>query len=98
MATLPKRQFDPEKVAQNVTMSLKVKPFTHEDHEFEDLLQLVESFGQAFNWSKVNFNPDNFERFQEFRNRKLETIPLDLLRTDDKPMPNVTINSEGPNS
>jgi len=61
----------------------------HEDHEFEDLLQSDESFEQAFIW---------VERFQEFRNQRLETIPLDSLRTDDKPMPSVTINKEGPNS
>ena len=96
--TLPKRQFDPEKVAQNVTIALKVKPFIHEAHEFEDFLQSAESFKQAFDWGKVNLSHGDFERFQEFRNQRLETIQLHFLRTNDKPMPSVNINMEGPNS
>jgi len=95
--TLPKRQFDRGKVAQNVTTSLKVKLYVHEAHEFKDLLQSAESFEQAFHWVKANLNLDDFERFQEFRNQRLEKIPLYLLKAYDKPMPNGTINSEGPN-
>jgi len=47
---------------------------------------------------KAHLNLDDFEMFQEFRNQRLETIPLHLLRADDKPTPSVTINSKGPNS
>jgi len=42
--TLPKRKFDPEKVAQNVTTALKLKPYVHEAQELEDLLQSAETF------------------------------------------------------
>ena len=42
--TLPKRQFDPEKVAQNVTTKLKLKPCVHEAQEFNNILQLAQTF------------------------------------------------------
>lgn len=96
--TLPKRQFDPEKITHGITIVVKIKPFNHEANDSEDILQLAKSFEQAFDWAKKNLNPDDFEKFQEFKNQRLETIPLHLLRDDDKPTPKVTINSEGPNS
>jgi len=96
--TLPKRQFDPDKIAQNITTTVKIKPFNHEANDFEDILKSVESFKQTFNWAKANFSPEDFENFQEFRNQRLKIIPLHLLRTEDKPTTSITINKEGPNS
>jgi len=34
----PKRQFDPNKVVDNVTIGVKLKPYNHDDNHFEDLL------------------------------------------------------------
>jgi len=48
--TLLKRKFDPENVAQDVTTTLKLKPYVHEAQEFEDLLQSAETFKKAFDW------------------------------------------------
>lgn len=96
--TLPKRQFNPDKVALNITTAVKLKPYNHEDNDFEDLLQLVKSFEQAFKWAKANLNPENFEIFREFRNERLAVILIHLLKIEDKPTPSVTINSEGPSS
>jgi len=36
--TLPKRKFDPGKVAYNITTVVKLKQYNHEDKNFEDLL------------------------------------------------------------
>jgi len=94
--TLLKRQFDPDKVAHNITTAVKLKPYNHEDSDFYDLLQSAKSFEQVFEWAKANPSPENFERFQEFRNERLEVIPMHLLKIEDKPTPSVTVNSEGP--
>jgi len=96
--TFLKRKFDPHKVANNITTMVKLKPYNHEDNDFEDLLQLSKSFEQAFDWAKVNLSPENFERFRELRNERLAIIPLQLLKIKDKPTPSVTFNSEGPSS
>lgn len=34
--TFPKRQFDPEKVAYNITTTVNLKQYNHEDNDFED--------------------------------------------------------------
>ena len=47
---------------------------------------------------KANFSLEYFEKLKEFRNQRLEIIPLHLLRVEDKPTSIVTINKEGPNS
>ena len=96
--TLPKRQFDPDKITHNITIVAKIKPFNHEAKNPEDILQSVESFEQVFDWVKANLSPEYFEKFQKFRNQMLEIIPLHLLRVKGKPTSNVTINSQGPNS
>lgn len=93
---LPKRQFDPDKVTYNITSAINLKPYNHEDNDFEDLLQLAESFEQVFKWAKANLSPKDFENFGEFRNKWLEVIPMHLLKMNDKPTPSVTINSEEP--
>ena len=46
--TLPKRQFDPDKIAHNITTTIRIKPFNYEANDSEDLLQSAESFEQVF--------------------------------------------------
>lgn len=96
--TLLKRKFDVYKVAHNITNAVKLKPYNHEDNDFEDMLQSAKSFEQAFKWAKANLSLKIFERFCEFKNEMLAIIPLHLLRIEDKPTPSVTINIEGPTS
>lgn len=57
-----------------------------------------QSFEQAFEWVKSNLCPEGFDKFQEFKNERLEVIPMHLLKIEDKPTPNVTANSEGASS
>lgn len=44
----------------------------------------------------MNLSTEGFEKFWEFRNERLEVIPMHLLKIEDKLKPTVTINSEGP--
>lgn len=69
--TFPKRKFDPNKVAYNVTTGVKLKPYNHDGNYFEDLLQLAISLEQVFEWAKANLKPEYFQRFQEFRDERL---------------------------
>lgn len=96
--TMPKMQFDLNKIAYNITIVVKIKPYNHEANDFEDLLQSAESFKQSFEWARKNLSPEYFESFQEFRNKKPKIIMLHLLKIEDKPTPSVTVNGEGPNS
>ena len=96
--TLPKIKFNLDKVAHNIITAVKLNPKNHEDNDFEDLLQSAKSFEQAFEWAKVNLSLEKFERFREFRNERLEVIPMHVLKIKDKPTPSVIVNSEGPSS
>jgi len=49
-------------------------------------------------WAKDNLSHDDFKKFQELGSQRLETIPLHLLRAEEKPTPNVTMRNAGPNS
>lgn len=42
--TLPKRKFDRENVAKNVSITLNLKPYVREAQEFKDILQSAELF------------------------------------------------------
>ena len=95
---LPKRKFDPNKVAYNVTTGVKRKPYNHEDNYFEDLLHSVVSFEQEFKWVMENLKHGDFQRFQEFKNERLQVIPMHLLKLEDKSTSSVTIDSGGPSS
>lgn len=96
--TLPKRKFDPNKVAYNVTTRVKLKPYNHDDNNFEDLLQSTVSFEQAFRWAKENLKPKYFQIFHEFEYERLLVIPMHPLKLEDKTTPSITIESGGPNS
>jgi len=96
--TFPKRQFDPKKVAYNVITRVKLKPYNHDDNYFEVLLQSVVSFEQVFEWEKSNLKPEEFQRFQEFRDERLRVILMHLLKPKYKSTPSVTIDSGGPSS
>lgn len=96
--TFPKRRFDRDKIAYDITTTMNIKPYNHEANYFEDLLQLAESFEQSFEWARTNLSPEDFESFQEFKNKRLEIILLHVLKIKDKPTHSVIVNNEGPNS
>ena len=42
LAVIPKRQYDPNKVAYNFTIHVKISKFIHEEDEFDDLYASTE--------------------------------------------------------
>lgn len=63
-----------------------------------NIYQLDQSLKQAFEWVKSNLGLEGFDKFQEFKNERIEVIPMHLLKIEDKPTPSVTVNSEGASS
>ena len=61
--TFPKRQFDPNKVAYNVTSGVKLNPYNHDVNHFEYFLKSTISFEQALEWEKENLKHEDFQRF-----------------------------------
>jgi len=55
--TFPKRNFDPDKIAYNITTSVKIEPYNHEANKFQDLSWLAQSFEQSFEWARTNMSP-----------------------------------------
>ena len=55
--TLPKRQFDPDKITHNITTTVMIKPFNHEANDSKDILQLAKSFKQVLDYVKANLSP-----------------------------------------
>lgn len=48
---------------------VKLKPYNNEDNDFEDLLQLSNSFEQELKWAKVSSNP---KILKDFRNSEMK--------------------------
>ena len=59
--TFPTRKFNPNKVAYNVTIRVKIKSYNYDDNHFEDLSQSTVSFEQALEWAKENLKPKYFQ-------------------------------------
>lgn len=53
LATIPKRQYDPKKVAYNVTSQAKIARFEHEEDSSDDLFSLAELFFQVKGLAKA---------------------------------------------
>jgi len=47
LAVIPKRQYDPKKVAYNFTNQVKISKFIHEEDELDDLFALAQLFSQV---------------------------------------------------
>lgn len=58
--TFPKGKFYLDKVEHNITTTVNLKPYNHEDNDFEDVLQLAKSIEQAFEWVKANLDLEKF--------------------------------------
>jgi len=80
LATIPGRQFDPNKVAHNFTAQLKIRKFSHEDDDYDDLFESAEVFSQVQHLATLKLNPERVAQFKEYRERRLQNIPLGLLK------------------
>ena len=78
---LPSRQFDPEKIANKFTQSIKFKPIIHTDDRFEEILQSARTFEEVQDFVKLNLNLEELQRFNEYKEQRLRRIPQNVLVT-----------------
>ena len=81
LATILNRQYDPRKVAHNVTSQAKLTKFDHEADDFDDLFALAEIFYQVKGLARIKYGDEGLEKFNRLRAQELQTLPLDLLAT-----------------
>lgn len=81
LAVIPKRQYDPNKVAYNFTSQGKISKFIHEEEEFDDLFTSTELFSQVTHLERFKLGAAKMDKFMEYRTQRLQTLPLYLLNT-----------------
>ena len=81
LVVIPKRQYDPNKVAYNFTSQVKIRKFIHEEDEFDDLFASQELFSQVTQLERFKLGATKMDKFMEYRTQRLQTLPLDLLNT-----------------
>ena len=90
------RQYDPNNVVQNFSTALKVIPFMHEKDVFDDLFEGTEKFTDVLNMASNKLSVADIKYFHEYINKRLETVPLDLLLIEDvrEPNPSISLDDE----
>ena len=63
LATVPGRQYDPNKVALNFTTLVQISRFEHEPDEFDDLFVSIEKFSQFYDLEKSKFQVEDMNNF-----------------------------------
>lgn len=91
---LPPRQFNPENIANKFTQSHKIKPVIHTDDRFENILKSVETFEEVQNFVRLNINPEELQKFNEYREQRLKHIPQNILITNYMTEPSKVIRTE----
>ena len=81
LAVIPKRQYDPNKVAYNFTSQVKMRKFIHEKDEYDDLFASADLFSQVTHLEIFKLGATKMDKFTEYRTWRLQTLPLDLLNT-----------------
>lgn len=59
---------------------MKIRKFIHEDDDYDDLFESVEIFSQVQHLATLKLNLEKVVQFKEYMERRLQNIPLDLLR------------------
>ena len=80
LATVPGRQYDPNKVALDFTTLVQIAKFEHEPDVFDDLFVSIEKFSQVYDLDKSKFQAEDMNKFMKFRIQRLLKVPLDQLR------------------
>ena len=80
LATIPGRQYDPNKVAFDFTTLVQISRFEHEPDDFDDLFVSIEKFSQVYDLAKSKFQVEDMKKFMQFRSQRLLKAPLDQLR------------------
>lgn len=58
LATIPNRQYDPNKVAHIVTTQAKLAKFDHEADDFDDLFSLAHTFFQFKGLARIRYQEE----------------------------------------
>lgn len=81
LAVIPKRQYDPNKVAFNFTSLVKISKFIHERDEFDDLFASAKLFSQVSHLEILKLGPEKMDKIMEYMTQRLLIVPLDLLNS-----------------
>ncbi|MCY6524751.1 hypothetical protein, partial [Actinobacillus pleuropneumoniae] len=73
LATLPNRQFDPNKVAYNALEHAKLSKFDHKEDMFDDLFSSAEKINQVRALAKMKYNDEGLTEFNKLREQRLQT-------------------------
>ena len=55
--TIPNRQYNPLKVENNFTTQVKIKPFVHEDDDFNDLFEFFNNYAPVKKLANLCLHP-----------------------------------------
>ena len=61
--TIPNRQYDTLKVANNFTTQVKTRPFVHEDDDFDDLFESIENYATVKKLENLCLHPPQLLKF-----------------------------------
>ena len=84
LATIPNSQYEPRKVAYNVLKQAKLSKFDHEINDFDDLFSSAQSLFQVKSLAIIKYQEEGLEVLNRLREKRLQTLPLDLLVTTPK--------------
>ena len=96
---LPPRPFDPNKVAQEFTTSVRISVFSGQKDLFDDLFQGKNSLKQVLQEAQSRLSPDHLRKFTLYRERRLANIPLERLRVATRePTPSISLSEHSSSS
>ena len=67
LATVPGRQYDPNKVAFDFTNLVQISKFEHEPDIFDDLFVSIEKISRVYDLAKSKFQVEYMNKFMQFR-------------------------------
>ena len=76
---IPNRQYDPIKVVNNFTTQVKIRPFVHEEDDFDDLFESVDNYPIVQKLAALCLHPQQLPKFKQYMNKVLEAIPLKMM-------------------
>lgn len=79
---LPKfsgRQYDPFGVVSNFTTTVKIKVFSNEEDPFDDVFLQKNAFIEVQHTSRIVFNLEYLQKFDNYKKQRLSNVPLDQL-------------------
>jgi len=79
---VPRRQYDPNKIAKEFNTMVKVKQFSHEEDAFNDLFQGEKNFAQVLHSTSLQVSSKDINYFHVYRNKTPLKVPLDLLQIE----------------